>query len=111
MFLTNREMFSYFREANVVKTHNLHAVIERHCLTMEFIKQLEAGDAEDFQDYFGKFLRAIDGYLNTDALVKQFGKADVYDNAKLNLANNASFRDREVKVMLWAKGEKEEKGP
>ena len=82
-------MRSYFREADVLKTHKPHTVIGGHCLAMEFVKQLEAGDAGGSQDDFGKFLRTIDGYLNTDALGKQFGKADVYDNAKLNWANSA----------------------
>ena len=48
-----------------------------------------AGEAGDFRDAFGKFLRTIVEYLNTDTQREQFGKADVYDNAKLNLANNA----------------------
>ena len=54
---------------------------------MEFITQLEEADAEQFQDDFGKFIRGIDEYMNTDALGGQFGKAVVYDNTKLNLAN------------------------
>ena len=36
---------------------------------------------------FGKFVRRIGEYANTDAVGKQFGEADVYDNAKLNLPN------------------------
>ena len=71
--LTNREMLSYFRGANIVKTHKLHAVIEIHFLAMEFDKQLAAGDAEYSQDDFGKFLRTIGDYLDTDAPGKQFG--------------------------------------
>ena len=82
-------MFSYFSAANIVKTRKFRPVIERHFMTIVFVKRLGSGDSEDFQDDFGKFLRTIDEYLNTDALGAQFGKADVYDNAKLNLANNS----------------------
>ena len=82
-------MRSYFREADVLKTHKPHTVIGGHCLAMEFVKQLEAGVADDFRDYFGKFPMTIGEYLNTDAAGKQFGKSDVYGNAKVNLANNA----------------------
>ena len=94
-------MFNYFTEADIAKTHRIHTVMENHCLATEFIKQLEAGDAEDFQDDFGKCLRTIGEYLNTDAFGKQIGKADVNDNAKLNLDNNARFQAREVKIILW----------
>ena len=85
----NREMFNYLREEIIVKSHKLSGVIERHCLPVEFITQLEESDTDQLQDYFGKFIRRIDEYLNTDAIGEQFGKADVYDNAKLNLASSA----------------------
>ena len=73
MGLTNREMCGYFRVANIVKNHKLPTVIERHCLTMEFITQLELGDSGDFQDMLGKFLRAIGEFLNTDARGNNLG--------------------------------------
>ena len=88
-YLTNREMFDYFRDSNIVKTHKLRTVIENHFLAMEFIKQLAPCESGDFQDDFGKFLMAIGEYLNTDAPGGRFSKSDVYDNAKLNLANDA----------------------
>ena len=72
-----------------MKNRKLHTVIERHCLAMEFITQLELEDAEDFQDTSGKFSRTIDEFPNTGARGKQFGSSDVYDNAKMNLANKA----------------------
>ena len=54
---------------------------------MEFITQLELGDAEAFRDMIGKSFRTIDEFPNTDARGEQFGKSDVYGNAKMNLAN------------------------
>ena len=77
-------MFNYFREAIIVKSHELSGVIERHCVSMEFIIHSDESDADQFQDDYGKLIRRIDGCLDTDALGKQFGRADVYDNAKLN---------------------------
>ena len=56
---------------------------------MEFITQMETGDAEDSHGAFGKFLKTIYEFPNTDARRKQFGKADVYDRTKLNLENAA----------------------
>ena len=108
IYLTSREMFDYFRGANIAKTHRLRTVIQNHFMAAEFVKQLETCEAWDFRDDFRKFPRAIDAHLNTDAPAKQFGEADVYDNAKLNLANSARFHDREVNVFLGAKRGKEE---
>ena len=88
-YLTNRETFDYYRGANIAKTHNLHTVMQNHCLAMESVEQLATGESEDFQDDFCKFLRTIDEYFHTDAPGGQFGKPDVYDNAKLNFPNNA----------------------
>ena len=53
-------------------------------MAMDFVKQSDAGDAMEFRDDFGKSWRTIGEYLHTDALGIQFGKSDVYDNAKLN---------------------------
>ena len=50
---------------------------------------MELGDAESFQDMCGKFSRTTDEFLNTDERGEQFGRAGVYDNAKMNLANAA----------------------
>ena len=60
-------------------------VIGSHSSAIDFITQLGVNDAEVAQDEIAKFLRRMGEYLNTNARGKQFGKADVYDNAKLNL--------------------------
>ena len=80
-------MFGYFRMANVVETHKLIQVIERHCLTIEYMTQLETSDAEISRDGFGEVLRRMSEYSNTGARGGKFGKSDVYDNAELNLPN------------------------
>ena len=74
-----------------MKKRKLHTVIERRCLSAEFVTQMEMGGAEAFRDLFGKFLRKVGGFLNTDACGEGggFGKSVVYDNAKMNLANAA----------------------
>ena len=70
--LTNREMFGYFRGANVVKTHKLNPIIANRCLDIDFIAKLEASDAEEFHDMIGKELERMNEFLNTEALGKQF---------------------------------------
>ena len=72
-----------------MRNRKLHTVIEGHCLAMEFVTQLELGDAEAFRDMFGKFWMPTGEFPNTDARGKQFGRADVRDNARMNLANAA----------------------
>ena len=105
-YLANRGRFDYFREADIAKAHKLHAVIGRHCMAMEFIKHSEEGGSGDPQDDFGKFLRAIDEYLDPDAPGRRFGKSGVYDNAKLNLANN----ERAIPGSRGKGNDREEKG-
>ena len=73
-YLTSREKFGYFRGPSIATTHKPHTVLRRHCLAMEFTKQMESGESDDLQDSFGKFSRTTDEYLNTDAPVEQFGK-------------------------------------
>ena len=77
-YLTNRETFGYFRGANIAKTHKLRTAIQNHCMAMgcmamRFTKQMESGESGDSQDAFGKFLRTIGEYLNTDAPVNNSG--------------------------------------
>ena len=72
--LTNREMFGYFREANVVKTHKLRQVVQNHCLAIEFTTRLGKNDDEGFRDKFGKVLRTMGEYLNTEARGGNSGK-------------------------------------
>ena len=52
--LTNREMFGYFREANIVKPHRLRQVTERHCLAVDIITQLEVNEADVFKTSLAK---------------------------------------------------------
>ena len=94
--LNNREMFNYFRDSVVVNSRKLLGVVERRRLTMEFIKQMDEFEDEQFRDNFDKFLRQIDEYLNTDSAGKQFGKADVYYNDKMILAN--------ISRVPWSRG-------
>ena len=77
MSMTNREMCNYFRDAIVVKSHKLSGFAEGNCMPMEFITQLGESDAEQFRDEFGKFIRRICGYMNTESLWGEFGKSDV----------------------------------
>ena len=49
-FLTNREMYIYFKDCNVAKSHKLREVIERDCISIEFVAELKETDAAKFQE-------------------------------------------------------------
>ena len=87
--LNNREMPNYFKETIIAQSRKLRGVVGRHCATLDFMKKMKESDDGQFQDSFGKFLRTIGEYLNTDSIEKQFGKADVYDNAPIILTNSS----------------------
>ena len=118
MILTNREMFGYFREANVVKTHNLNPIIANRCLNIDFILKLEAGEAEECCDMSGKDLGRMCEFLNTESLGKQFWQADVYDNTKVNFPNpgkgspGSISKDNDIiaNVHNWSRFAKQEMG-
>ena len=38
--LANREVFGYFRGANIVKNHMLNNIIVQHCLSVDFINKV-----------------------------------------------------------------------
>ena len=48
-------------------------------------------ESEDghFHGSLSKFQRTIDEILNSDPVVKQFGKADVYDSARIRFRNSS----------------------
>ena len=45
-FLTNREMYFYCNDCSLVKSHKLGGVIEKRCLSLEFMGDLEEPDSE-----------------------------------------------------------------
>ena len=79
-------------------------LIRRHCLTVEFIGDLE----EKVSDIFIKipqFLKRADGIANSDAVGRQFGSADVYDGSAIS-RTPARFKARQglrVKIMIGGK--------
>ena len=40
-FLTSQEMYIYFKDCSLVKSHKLSGVIESHCVSLEFVCDLE----------------------------------------------------------------------
>jgi len=85
--LTNREMCDYFRGSNIVKSHKLNNVIVHHCLSVDFIKKVDFGEPEVFQDEFAMGLGKIDEFLDAETPCKQFGPSGVYDATKTNWGN------------------------
>ena len=73
-YLTNREVFSYFKETAIAKSRKLRAPIERHCAALDFADQMKESDAGQFRRIFAKFVRTIDELPNTDPPTNNLGK-------------------------------------
>ena len=80
-------MCDYFRGSNIVKSHKLNNVIVHHCLSVDFIKKVDFGEPEVFQDEFAMGLGKIDEFLDAETPCKQFGPSGVYDATKTNWGN------------------------
>ena len=48
--IANIEMYIYFKDCNVAKSHKLREVIERDCISIEFVAELKETDAAKFQE-------------------------------------------------------------
>ena len=83
IYLTNRGIYPYFKDSRIAKSRKLREVVERHCASLECAMEMNDSDAEQFHESFAKFIRAIDELPNSDSAEKQFGQADVYDNAQI----------------------------
>ena len=47
--LANREMYIYFKDCSIVKSHKLSGVIGRNCISLDFAGDLEEPDGDVFQ--------------------------------------------------------------
>ena len=48
-YLTNREVYNYFKDCSLVKSHKLSGAIEKNLLPLEFMGDLMGPDGEVFQ--------------------------------------------------------------
>ena len=53
--LTNREIYNYFKGRRIVNSHKLAEVIRKHCLTVEFMEDLEDRECDIWQGGFSCF--------------------------------------------------------
>ena len=55
--LTNREIYNYIKERSVAKPHKLAGIIRKHCITIEFMDDLEESARGLFRGQFSSFLK------------------------------------------------------
>ena len=78
--LANREVYNYFKVCSIVKSRILSGVIEKNFISLEFMGDLLEPNSAVSQAQFSKYLRRVDGHLNSESVEKQFGQSDVYDS-------------------------------
>ena len=84
MRLTNREIYNYFEYFSIVKSHKLADVIRKHCLNVELVGGLGESVSDIPQGEFPNFLRMAEYLLNSDAIGRKFGSADVYEVSEIS---------------------------
>ena len=86
--LTNREVYNYFKDRSLVKSHKSGGVIEKHCIPLEFMGDLEETDSEVFQEKSPQISKEGIRKIQFGTIGKQFGQADVYDSTAEILNRN-----------------------
>ena len=71
--LTSRDMYIFFKDCSVAKSHKLRVVIERHCVSLEFVAEMKGPDAEKFRETFPNYLRAVGGIWIPNASKNNLG--------------------------------------
>ena len=81
--LTNREIYDYFIKCKIVSEYPYFNVIRTHCLTVEFVGDLEGLEWELFQKKFAGHLNILENMVNTDSKRKKFGSAEIYNGTTI----------------------------
>ena len=63
-------------------------VIRTHCLTVEFVSDLEGLEWELFQKKFARHLSILENMVNTDSKRKKFGTAEIYNGSIIPTTQN-----------------------
>ena len=87
-FLTNREIYIYFKDCIIAQSRKLSGVVERHCESLEFAAGVGDSDGEVFQEKFEKYIRAVDDHLNSESIEAKFAQSDVCDSTHVILNRN-----------------------
>ena len=64
-YLTNREVYNYFKDCSIVESRKLSGVFGKNCLSLRFMGDLIGPDREVFQEKSPKYLRRVDEHLNS----------------------------------------------
>ena len=62
-------------------------VIKGHCQTVEFMGDLEGGVSDTSHGNSANAIKRAEELLNSDAVGRQFGSADVYDDSLISLTS------------------------
>ena len=76
--LANREIYNYFKDCSIAKSHKSDGIVRHHFLSLEFMGDLKNPNGDIPHVEFSDFPKRADGVLNSDSLDSQFGQADVY---------------------------------
>ena len=72
-FLTNREMYIYFKDCRVAKSHKLSGVLDRQCISLEFVGDLGESDGEVPQEKFADYVRTFGEHVNSESVENNLG--------------------------------------
>ena len=78
-----RDMYIYYKDCTVVKSHKLRDVIARRGISLEFAAELKDPDAGKFQEKFPNYIRPIEERLDSECIGEQFGQSGVYDGTQV----------------------------
>ena len=79
--LINREIYDYFIKCKIVLDYRLFSVVRTHCLTLDFVNDLEGLKRESPRKEFTDQLSIFGDMANSDSKRKKFGSAEIYDGA------------------------------
>ena len=64
--LTNRVIYNYFSDFSIAKSHKLSGITRKHCVSIEFMGDLEEPNGDIPQGEFPNFAKRSDELLNSD---------------------------------------------
>ena len=70
---TSREMYIYFKDCSLAESRKLTDVVERHCVSLEFVAELKEPDAVKFQEKSPNYIRGIGGIWIPNASKNNLG--------------------------------------
>ena len=109
--LTNSEIYDFCIRCEIVSDYRLFTVIRTHCLTADFVNDLEDLKRGSPQKKFACQLSIFWNMANSDSKRGKFGSAEIYDGAIIPLPKViTAYQDREEAISRKAKAKERRKG-